>query len=223
MLGRILGAMLVLGLGAGCLQLTGVADYKVEEACTIPAGQSCRVAPNCGCDGNKTCLLARPDGTGECAEAGAVPNGGNCSVNGDCGKGLACLDGRCGKYCASDAQCENRACAKIVVGGTPVNNTGVCGFPCDPINGSACPSGQACRFGDTVGGKKTTGCYANPGTVDEGGPCADRDDDCGPTLFCLERVCRRLCVAGSACASGPCGDALISAHDVSYGICPAGG
>lgn len=205
--------------GAGCFQLTGVSDYKVEEACTVPIGQTCRVAPNCGCTPAQTCHLVSAAGAGECANAGSIPSGGPCNGNPDCAKGNACLDGTCGEYCAKNADCPGGArCNAVQIGGTAVSNVGVCAFPCDPLNPSACRAGSACRIFDN----RTTSCVNNPGTGGEGAPCTD-DLACGPTFFCDGTQCVRLCAVGSVCASGPCSGEAIAANGVSYGVCPLSG
>lgn len=204
--------------GAGCFQLTGVSDYKVEEVCTVPIGQACRVAPNCGCSPTQTCHLISADGAGKCEDAGSVPSGGPCTTNAECSRKSACLESTCGEYCAKDTDCSGGAsCNAVALGGTTVTSAGICALPCDPLNAAACRPGFACR----ISGNKTS-CVKNPGSGGEGAPCAN-DLACAPTLFCDGTQCLQLCAVGSVCASGPCSAEAVSAQGVSYGVCAPGG
>ncbi len=216
---RALLMMVAVVLGAGCFQLTGVSDYKVEEGCTVPAGAKCRVAPNCGCAANETCELVAADGRGECKPAGSVASGGFCKQNTECAVGLACLGGQCGAYCVKEPECSGGSCAPLEFGGTPVAGVGICTFPCDPLNASACAAGNACRITTT----NSTACFANPGTGAPGAACTT-DDNCAPTLFCNGTQCVAICVAGTTCGGGSaCSDTVVTANGVGYGLCPVDG
>jgi hypothetical protein len=128
---------LLFAMSLGCLQLTGVADYTVEETpgsvCTPPPGSKCRVAPNCGCSETQTCGIVSAAGDGVCHPAGGVPREGSCSAVEDCGKGMACVGSMCLPYCATDADCDTAQCEPISLDGTQVQNIGECGegFSCE--------------------------------------------------------------------------------------------
>lgn len=143
--------LLALTMSLGCLQLTGVADYKVEETpaapvCTPPPGSPCRVGPNCGCPDGQSCMLAGVDGSGLCEAHGALERGATCTANGECGKGMACYVGFCQPFCGTDKDCDTNQCEGIAVGDPPqaVQNVGVCLQPCDPAN-DTCASGTTCQ------------------------------------------------------------------------------
>jgi hypothetical protein len=211
--------MAVVVLGAGCFQITGVSDYKVEEACAIPAGSPCRVAPNCGCPGNETCELLNASGAGTCKPAGDRPKDSPCTLNSECSKGLACIDGSCQPLCAKNEDCGGGGtCSGITYQGTPVTGVGVCSVPCDPF-GNSCPSGRACRF-TTDGG---TSCFPSAGGRD-GDTCTD-DLACGPGLVCGDAgVCTPICEAPSSCPTGgECQPTALTYQGRTYGFCPRGG
>lgn len=202
-------------VSAGCMQIAGVSDFKVEEACTAPPGSPCRVSPNCGCAATETCELTTAAGAGACVPAGAAPAGASCTLNGDCAKGLACLNNTCAAYCVKDDDCTSKSCGPITLGGAAVVGVGLCNTVCDPLNASACPSGQACRFTTN----KKTSCFPNPGSGGIGASCAT-DEECGPSFFCDGTACTELCTEGGSCASGgSCGEAVTEGNGVRYGAC----
>jgi hypothetical protein len=137
---------LVFAMSLGCLQLTGVADYTVEEkpVCTPPPGSKCRVAPNCGCSETETCGIVSAAGDGICHPAGGVPRESACSAVTDCGKGMACVGTMCLPYCSTDADCDTAQCEPISLDGTQVQNVGVCRRPCDPA-APECGDGFSCE------------------------------------------------------------------------------
>jgi hypothetical protein len=137
-------------MSLGCLQLTGVADYKVEETpaapvCTPPPGSTCRVGPNCGCGENETCALISVAGAGECQPAGTVPRGATCAMSGECGKGMVCINAFCQPYCGTDNDCDTKQCEGMSVDGKDIQNVGYCATPCDPAN-DMCPAGTTCQL-----------------------------------------------------------------------------
>jgi hypothetical protein len=156
--------LFALSMSLGCLQLTGVADYKVEEtppapACTPPPGSTCDLVPNCGCTGNETCELASLDGAGVCTAAGDIPRNGVCTAAAPCGKGLTCVGNVCVPYCTTDADCDTNQCEPFNAGDPPtiVPNLGVCFKPCDPANdtcgeGLSCQQSSASRFSCVAAG-----------------------------------------------------------------------
>lgn len=90
--------------------------------------------------------------------------------------------------------------------------------PCDPAAQTGCRSDQKCTFVDPEADGFTTACRPVTGAIVEGatctrGPGGFGDDDCAAGLFCTfigvlppdqggTRVCRAICNAGEACASG---------------------
>ncbi len=144
----------VMSMSLGCLQVTGVADYKVEETpaapvCSPPPGSVCRVGPNCGCAENETCHLISLAGAGECQPAGTVGRGGACTGSSECGKGMVCLQGICALYCGTDADCDTKQCEGMSVDGKDVQNVGFCAAPCDPAD-DQCTDGLKCQQSSTT-------------------------------------------------------------------------
>lgn len=142
--------LFAMAMSLGCLQLTGVADYKVEEtpaapACTPPPGSACRVAPNCGCADGQTCGIASAEGAGVCHAAGSAANEEPCAALEECAKGLACVGSMCLPYCATDADCPTKQCEIITIGDPPqqVKGIGVCRRPCNP-DSADCGEGFTC-------------------------------------------------------------------------------
>lgn len=209
-------AVVIIVVSAGCLQLTGVADYKVEEACVITPGNPCRVAPNCGCTGADTCELTGVNGEGACKPSGGTPRGGACSANTECAKGMLCLGGFCTTYCRNDNDCADKACEAIALGGAQVNGVGFCATPCDPGN-PTCGDGRACRLI-----KNERAVCVTPGTVGVGGTC-EGDGPCQPGLYCSSGACVPLCRSGEECATGTCEDLGVTYKGTPYGLCPRGG
>jgi len=206
----------------GCLQLTGVADYKVEEgstpaACTPPPGSACRVAPNCGCADNETCELQDVSGNGACKPAGSVARGGVCTAPSECGKGMLCIDSRCEPYCSTSADCDTKQCSGITLGGTAVKDVGYCSTPCDP-SVPTCSDGGACKFAT-----KTQTLCVPAGSKGDNEACTN-DGECGAGLVCGDgNKCTPLCAAGSTCSSGAtCLDVGLTYNGTSYGYCPRG-
>jgi hypothetical protein len=209
-------AVAMVSVAVGCFQLTGVSDFKVEEACTITPGSPCRVAPNCGCEGAQTCELAGVNGEGACKPAGGTARGGGCSANADCAKGLLCLDNVCTGYCRNDNDCSDKICEALALGTTPVNGVGFCGFACDPGN-PVCADGRACRF---VKNERALCSSAGPGTA---GASCTTDAQCAPGFYCDEPVCVALCRVGEPCDTGDCRELGITYKGTAYGLCPRPG
>lgn len=214
-----LSAVLMLGIGSGCLQLTGVSDFKVEESCTITPGSSCRVAPNCGCPATETCQLKDANGSGACEAAGGTGRGGSCASNGECARGLGCIGGECSTYCRNDTDCPEKQCEPLSFGMTPVNGVGVCNAPCDP-GAVVCADGRACKFLRT---ERTT-CVA-AGSVANGGACTN-DGQCVAGSVCVGgasgNVCASMCRAGEDCPAGPCQPVELRYQGIQFGVCPPG-
>ncbi|MBI2394566.1 MAG: hypothetical protein HYV09_33660 [Deltaproteobacteria bacterium] len=214
-----LSAIAFLAFSAGCLQLTGVADYKVEEApvCTPPAGSECRVAPQCGCAEGNTCELQSVEGAGACKPAGPVARHGACSVPGECAQGMLCIDRTCEPYCATDDDCDTRQCMGFTVDGTPVPNIGYCATPCDP-SAVTCPDGRACKFAS----RDETICVPAGPRAD--GESCKNDGECGAGLVCGDgSLCTPLCTVGTTCPDGAaCKDAGLVYGGTTYGYCPRG-
>lgn len=214
-----LAALAVTLPAAGCLQLTGVADYKVEEApvCTPPEGSECRVAPQCGCAAGFTCELQNAAGAGACKAAGPAGRHEACAAPSDCGQGMLCIDNTCEPYCATDADCDTKQCMSFTMGGTPVENIGYCATPCDP-SAVTCPDGRACKFAS----RDETICVPAGPRAD--GQSCKNDGECGAGLVCGDgSLCTPLCAAGSTCPDGAaCKDVGLVYGGTSYGYCPRG-
>lgn len=201
----------------GCLQLTGVADYKVEEApaCVPPPGSPCRVAPNCGCAENETCQVQDAAGNGACLPAGGTPRGGACTAHTECAKGMVCVESTCEPYCATDADCDTKQCEGIAIGTTAIKDVGWCAEPCDPA-ALTCGDGRACRFVGTT----RTACLP-AGSGGDGAACK-ADGDCSPGMLCAtDGKCATLCTSGSTCPNGKaCPAGVASYNGVQWSICP---
>jgi hypothetical protein len=147
--------LFLLSMSLGCLQLTGVADYKVEETpsapvCSPPPGSVCRVGPNCGCPDDQTCALISVTGAGECQPAGSIPRGESCAATTECGRGMVCINNICLPYCGTDTDCDTKQCEAMTTSdGTPINNVGFCGTPCDPANDTCGETLQCQQTSDT--------------------------------------------------------------------------
>ena len=203
-------------LAGGCFQLTGVSDFKVEEACVLQPGAKCRVAPNCGCSATETCELVGLNGEGACQAAGSVGRGGQCTASADCAPGLGCIGGTCTNYCRNDNDCPDKQCDALVSGtGTPIKDVGSCSTPCDPAV-AQCADGRACRFIAT----ERTACV-NTGSGGDGAACKV-DGDCEAGRACVPgNVCGAVCQAGSTCDSGAaCQAVALTYKGTTYGFCP---
>lgn len=214
---KLFGLVALFVFGAGCFQLTGVSDFKVEEACVLQPGATCRVAPNCGCPATQTCELAGVNGEGACQASGAVASGGSCTASSECATGLGCINNTCTNYCRNDNDCPDKQCDALTTGtGTPIVGVGSCNTPCDPA-APYCADGRACRFLQT----ERTGCF--PAGAGADGSACTNDGECGAGLVCVPgNVCSPLCQAGSTCASGvACQAVAFTYKGTTYGFCPA--
>jgi hypothetical protein len=138
------------------------------------------------------------DGLGYCYAAGARQLGQRCSEQAqetDCAAGLACVGGRCERFCAVDEDGDDtcgyqgRACAPL--GDSPAR--GVCLEPCLPWDDETCADNRACL--PIVEG---FGYCRELGEAAAGQACAE-DWDCRADLGCVwldnnqAPACRPLC------------------------------
>lgn len=130
---KIASASLLLALFAwpvGCLQVTGVQDYKVEETpaqCKLEPGADCMVATGCWCADGESCYLTDASGAGKCGAAGSVGQGGACTKQVECAARLLCVESGCQPVCAKNEDCPSKNCQGVALSdGTVVANTGYC-------------------------------------------------------------------------------------------------
>lgn len=169
-----------------------------ESAC--PQG-ACNYQSNMGCTGQQTCFPT-VDGNGQvvptCQPAGAVPPGGACAAQTDCGPGSLCVQSVCRKLCCggdwtgcnSDTEhCIQGLSISNGNGGTVASGAMLC-LPidtCDALDPESCPlEGQSCLIVDPTG---ATACV-QPGTGEQGDACP-----CKGGFLCVAKECRRLCKA----------------------------
>lgn len=141
---------------------------------------------------------------------------------GDCGLGLACVDGACRRRPGAGEPC-------VAAPGDPVRSApcfGVAGVLCDsglcvvPSAASACASDRACVAGEWCAcgsGAATAPCSGGavgscrPGEVRATGEPCEHDQQCA-SAACWQRHCAErildvgaACTTDAACASGACG------------------
>lgn len=163
---------------------------------TIPEGDECLTDPDCGCPAGQTCRVME-DASRACSPTGDTTAQAPCGNNGDCGPGLACMEGLCRPYCDPDeSTCDDDSlCAEVLYEGQSVG-IGACLGLCDPIhpetagNGfTPCGAGAECVAGDINYDYTLAHCMPAP---EEPGPLVGACDDANP------------CGAGATCVIGRC-------------------
>jgi hypothetical protein len=112
---------------------------------------------------------------------------------------MACASGVCSRLCITDVDCPGRGSYCVFSLGSSAR---VCSVPCEPANGTGCPSGYACRWysGGPVG--YYTDCEPE-GTVPLDGLCSS-SSDCQADLRCVNFLGDSVCTAVCRLSGGDC-------------------
>ena len=171
------------------------------------SGAPCNLAPNCGCDEEKSCALTGATGstpTLACVTPGPMGPGSVCSVPSDCGAGLLCLGvehGVCRPYCDDDNDCfGDGICAPVLNDGVPLDGARACFQRCeshddcatDCCMGNKCADARACEL-IPLNGKCTKS------EMCEGAATGD--------AACMGGICTAVCSGNADCSSGCCQNA----------------
>lgn len=207
-----------------------VTDADALVDATAPCLEPCGLVAQCGCSAGQACQYNGAAGV-HCAAAGALPAGTYCRSETECASGLSCIwiygttNGVCVAFCDDDGDCGDPAARCIAI--PMVDQAGVCSFPCDPLDGTTCPSDvQAC---DIVLRTTFDGTPATPvtvcrtaGSVPAGGACAT-SAECVGEAGCRAGICRFFCdVAAPTCPAPTTCTARTPPWrigDVDYGLC----
>lgn len=220
------------GLGSGCGSAAEVGNSPTPDECprlvtdntrTVPdppdgaakcASGDCNYQTQEGCSDSDACRPQFNATDAEvhpgCEEAGAGEAGQECTLQGDCGRGLYCAEGVCRKTCCGGdwtACDEGESCIRTlkVKAGGEVLDAGVdlC-FPvgtCDLFDAESCAdTNRECKIVDPTG---AVACAPRSN--------ADVGDECGPPtvckqgLNCVGGVCVKLCVF-AACGEPACSE-----------------
>lgn len=174
---------------------------------SIPQGDECLTAPNCGCFGGETCRVMG-DGSRACSPAGSTAAQASCDNNSQCADGLACMAGLCRPYCDPLApECSDSSlCVEVQYDGESVG-IGACLGLCDPVHPitddavfTPCGEGAECIAGDLEYYYGTSHCM--PAAEEPGpflGPC-DEENPCAAGAACLIGRCFPYCREPDDCA-----------------------
>ena len=197
------------------------ADSGTPDA-GVCAEMPCRLAPvQCGCPTGEACYLSS---TGAfCGSAGTIPEGGACTGAADCAPGMVCAGGLCYRTCDDETDCPGRGSDCILTATGDTDSVDICSIPCEPVTGSGCPSGFACRV-RSVGSQYFTDCV-NEGAVPPGGDCSSGSCTAGYTCvqILFDFTCLGYCRLGAGdcflCTSFVDGNQIID-DGTEYGWCP---
>lgn len=211
---------------AGLACVAGHCDRAPSAPCDLLTGEGCETGRRCEVLADRTigcaAVTVRRDEMLGLHEL--------CGPTDTCEAGLACVDGRCIRYCLYDpdrdaavTSCGAGSRCNIydeVGAPAPSPSIGYCGEPCDPVHQSGCVIGaHVCRLSFEAdlyyascrnGRASCEGAEGDPGCtlgVPEGGTCAGAD----VSLHLLrgrgaagpiEALCLRLCDAETPCPAG---------------------
>jgi hypothetical protein len=173
----------------GRASLASTACNADASSCECPAGSAadgCDIVSQCGCERDRHCQLR--DGVPACVEPGARALGSACENDRECGRGTACIDRLCARYCASDADCESGRC----VASASSASVRACQRACDFASQQPCGQGSQCAHFDRDEELAGDYCVAPAVTCASDGRC---DEPAWGT---------RRCVGGSDAADCAC-------------------
>ena len=194
-------------------QATAVPLPGATSPCCDLHGDSCGAGKRCypvDTESGGVFTACVPD-DGAIAEDGACKRTGAsaAAVGRDgCKKGLYCTDfgaaspdaRTCRKLCLLDADCPaGKGCFGVAA--TPW--AGVCVPTCALFDEGSCGDGMTCRVvpsHDSYGLIWNTRCGATGGKA--AGEACSQPEECGPSLGCVEGLCRPYCDATHACPGG---------------------
>lgn len=201
---------------------------------TIPAGDECLIAPDCGCPEGETCR-AMEDGKRACTPQGTALDQSGCDDNGDCGAGLACIGALCRPYCdpASATCSDGSQCVQVNYEDEAVTGVGACLGLCDPVHPETddevytpCGDGAECVAGFLETDYPISFCLDER---EEPGPrvgACTSDGSCAETATCIVDRCFPYCRSSSDCEGvTQVGDCLLAdfyvrgAPDDVLGLC----
>jgi hypothetical protein len=186
-----------------------------DGASLCPEG-TCNYQTQAGCAADLGC---RPTVQGgqvipTCEPAGPSQDSETCDASSDCGRGLACTEGRCHRLCCggdwsacSGGQSCYRPYSLVVDDAGGPTGASLC-YPssgCDVLDPNACRAepNQSCQIVDPRGG---VAC-APSGTAQAGEGCGP-STPCAPLHLCVNSQdtwqCRRLCRAAEGAPEPSC-------------------
>lgn len=214
---------------SGCLQITGVGDYKAGGSstsggtCTNSTSFTCSSANQCGCAANQTCSVIGADGATACLPAGSLGYHSLCSGVNQCAPGLECVAGTCTPYCDPAVGCSTgtdrclQVCATKPDGScTPQPGQLFCMTTCNLVDPNSCGAGLSC----SVAGADGTICIA-AGAGAAGTTCT-RTTDCNAGLGCFTAtgMCQQWCLVDSGeCSPGKACKSIGTLNGTNYGAC----
>jgi hypothetical protein len=197
-----------------------VPDAPAGDASTgddADAGGPCTlVSPQTGCTAGEACVIegfvtetynADAQGTIACVPAGTLVQAQACTSLSDCAPGYECYRGACEKFCASDGDCADGACAPTgfpAVGVSTSLGLGICSDACDLIAQTGCNPSEQCYLDFTIPGDPHAFCRTSGKAGCPLGPCCSLTTGAG----CVP-------VGGWACMGPP----VVALGSGTYGSC----
>ena len=169
--------------------------------------------PQCGCGAGMACTIAPGAKVRSCQTSGSTQQGQACSAPTQCAPGTLCV-GICTLFCSTDADCASAGgiCALQLSDGTAMGsipNVKLCTGNCNVVNGTGCPTGTGCDFGqEQTGAMRNFTFCETAGTGAKNSPCTS-NAQCQPTFACINNgtatVCLKYCNVANVSACGGLG------------------